>query len=42
MASRKIACYFQPETFLSGELIVTMEPFSDAEQYKWLIPQDFE
>jgi hypothetical protein len=40
MASRKIACYFQPESFLASELIVTVEPFSDAIKVKWQIPQD--
>lgn len=42
MASRKITCYFQPETFLSGELTVTMEPFSDAITVKWKIPKDLD
>jgi hypothetical protein len=40
--SRKIACYFQPETFLSGKLIVTMEPFSDAITVQWKIPKDLD
>ena len=42
MESKKIACYFQPETFVDGELTVTMEPFSDAEKIIWKIPEDLD
>lgn len=40
--SRKVACYFQPESFLSGQLIVTVEPHSDATELKWRIPEDLD
>ncbi|NOQ42228.1 MAG: hypothetical protein GQ563_06985, partial [Desulfuromusa sp.] len=39
VASKKTACYFQPETFLNGRLIVTVEPPSDAESIEWHIPE---
>ena len=38
--SNKTACYFQPESFLDGQLIVTLEPFSVAETVTWNIPED--
>ena len=38
--SKKTACYFQPESFLDGQLIVTLEPFSDAVKVTWSIPED--
>ena len=38
--SKKTACYFQPESFSHGQLIVTAEPFSDAIEVKWSIPED--
>ena len=40
--SRKTACYFQPESFLRGRLVVTMEPHSDAELIEWQIPEDLD
>ena len=39
--SKKTACYFQPESFLDGQLIVTEEPFSDAVKLEWHIPEEF-
>ncbi|MDA3916912.1 MAG: hypothetical protein PF690_08065 [Deltaproteobacteria bacterium] len=38
--SKKTACYFQPESFLDGQLVVTEEPFSDAVRLEWQIPED--
>jgi len=38
--SKKTACYFQPESFLDGQLVVTKEPFSDAVRLEWHIPDD--
>ncbi len=38
--SRRITCYFQPESFLNGRLITTEEPFSDAVVVQWSIPED--
>jgi len=39
--SKKTACYFLPESFLDGQLIVTEEPFSDAVRLEWHIPEEF-
>lgn len=38
--SKQIACYFQPESFSEGQLVVTLEPFSDAETITWKIPEE--
>lgn len=38
--SKKVACYFQPKSFSSGKLIVTVEPHSDATEFKWSLPED--
>jgi len=38
--SKKTTCYFQPESFAKGQLIVTEEPFSDAVTLEWHIPDD--
>jgi len=38
--SHRIGCYFQPESFLQGKLLVTREPFSTAETISWNIPAD--
>lgn len=40
LESNKIACYFQPESFSNGQLIVTQEPHSDGGVVKWVIPED--
>jgi len=40
VVSKKTACYFQPESFLHGQLIVTEEPFSDAVRLELRIPED--
>ena len=36
--SPETAFYFQPDSFTGGELIATSEPFGQAEQVRWRIP----
>ena len=38
--SKKTGCYFQAESFLQGQSVVTLEPFSDREPIVWHIPAD--
>jgi len=40
VTSKKTACYFQPESFRNGQLIVIEEPFSDAVKIEWRIPEE--
>ncbi len=42
LVSKQTACYFQPESFVNGELIVTMEPHDDAETIRWTFPDDLD
>ena len=38
--SSKTGCYFQPDSFIDGQLIVALEPHSDSETVTWQIPED--
>jgi hypothetical protein len=39
-ASKETACYFQPESFVEGRLVVTKEPFRKAQTIAWQIPDE--
>ena len=41
-ASKKTTCYFQPESFQHGKLVVIAEPHEDANKIEWSIPEDFD
>ena len=40
--SSKSACYFQPESFRDGKLVVIEEPQSDAIRHEWHIPRELD
>lgn len=40
VGSTEIACYYQPESFSAGRLVVTREPFRSAKRVTWRIPAD--
>lgn len=39
--SKMTAWYFQPETFINGTLLVTVNPFKSKRSAKFCIPKDF-
>ena len=42
VASPETACYFQPESFTEGILVVVKEPFGSAKRVRWSIPGQFQ
>ena len=40
-ASHRTAYYFQPESFVAGHLVVTVNPFRRASQLAWQVPDAF-
>ena len=39
-ASRETACYFQPDSFSDGDLVITKEPFRAGKRLLWRIPNE--